>query len=77
MLCIRYSASWLSLVLQLWVINRGGVEDTRLEAKDTKKIRGQGPRTQAQVLSKKKKVLHKNFLGDLQKKKIKVFTTIL
>ena len=92
---------------------RGGVEDTRLEAKDTKKIRGQGqgqpfrgqtlsrprtqkkseakpkdrfprtdtleakdrnargqgPRTQAQVLSKKKKGLHKNFSGDLQKKK--------
>ena len=74
---------------------RGGVEDTRLEAKakDTKKIRGQGqgqpfrgqtlsrprtgmleakdqgPRTQAQVLSKKKKKdLHENFLGDLQKK---------
>ena len=75
---------------------RGGVEDTRLEAKakakDTKKIRGQGqgqpfrgqtlsrprtgmleakdqgPRTQAQVLSIKKS-LHKNFSGDLQKKK--------
>ena len=47
-------------------MNRGGVEDTRLEAKakDTKKIRGQGqecsrPRTQAQVLSKKKKVFTK------------------
>ena len=78
--------------------NRGGVEDTRLEAKakDTKKIRGQGqgqgqpfrgqtlsrPRTgmleakdqghKAQVLSKKKKKgLHKNFSGDLQKKKKK------
>ena len=77
---------------------RGGVEDTRLEAKakDTKKIRGQGqgqgqpfrgqtlsrPRTgmleakakdqghKAQVLSKKKG-LHKNFSGDLQKKKKK------
>ena len=75
---------------------RGGVEDTRLEAKakDTKKIRGQGqgqpfrgqtlsrPRTgmleakakdqghKAQVLSKKKKKgLHKNFSGDLKKKK--------
>ena len=37
---------------------RGGVEDTRLEAKDTKKIRGQGqgPRTQsASALQKKKK----------------------
>ena len=65
------------------VSNRGGVEDTRLEAKDTKKSeakakdrnargQGQGPRTQAQVLSKKKKKgLHKNFLGDLQKKKKK------
>ena len=40
-----------------------------LEAKD-RNARGQGPRTQAQVLSKKKKKgLHKNFLGDLQKKK--------
>ena len=60
---------------QLSAITRGGVEDTRLEAKakDTKKIRGQGqkqpfrgqtlsrttrgqgPRTQPQVFSKKKK----------------------
>ena len=74
---------------------RGGVEDTRLEAKDTKKNprprprtafprtnpleakdrnargQGQGPRTQAQVLSKKKKgkVFTKIYLGDLQKKK--------
>ena len=83
---------------------RGGVEDTRLEAKpkDTKKIRGQGqpfrgqtlsrPRTgmleakakdqghKAQVLSKKKKKkgLHKNFSGDLQKKKVftKIFQAI-
>ena len=84
------------------LIIRGGVEDTRLEAKakakDTKKIRGQGqgqgqpfrgqtlsrPRTgmleakakdqghKAQVLSKKKKKgLHKNFSGDLRKKKKK------
>ena len=68
--------------------HRGEVEDTRLEAKDTKKIRGQGqgqpfrgqtlsrPRTgmleakakdqghKAQVLSKKKKGLHKNFSSD-------------
>ena len=72
-----------------WVAIRGGVEDTRLEAKakDTKKSeakakdslsedrhsRGQGqecsrPRTQAQVLSKKKKGLHKNFSSDLHKK---------
>ena len=76
---------------------RGGVKNTRLEAKDTKKNprprprtafprtdtleakdrnargQGQGPRTQAQVLSKKKG-LHKNFSGDFQKKK--VFTKI-
>ena len=48
------------------VKNRGGVEDTRLEAKakDTKKVeakdrnargQGQGPRTQAQAFSKKKR----------------------
>ena len=58
---------------------RGGVEDTRLEAKakDTKKIRGQGqecsrPRTKdtkRKCSSKKKKGLQKNFSGDLQKKK--------
>ena len=76
----------------LCVSTRGGVEDTRLEAKakDTKKIRGQGqgqpfrgqtlsrPRTgmleakdtSASALQKKKKKgLHENFLGDLQKKK--------
>ena len=95
----------MEMILDLFP--RGGVEDTRLEAKakDTKKIRGQGqgqgqpfrgqtlsrPRTgmleakakdqghKAQVLSKKKKKgLHKNFSGDLQKKKKKkkVFTKI-
>ena len=37
-----------------------------LEAKD-RNARGQGPRTQAQVVSKKKG-LHKNFSGDLKKK---------
>ena len=40
-----------------------------LEAKDRNaRGQGQGPRTQAQVLSKKKKGLHKNFSGDLHKK---------
>ena len=40
-----------------------------LEAKD-RNARGQGLRTQAQVLSKKKKKgLHKNFSGDLHKKR--------
>ena len=58
--------------------SRGGVEDTRLEAKakDTKKIeaqdrpsrgQGQGPRIQAQVFSKKKKVF-KNFFQAFPKK---------
>ena len=44
-----------------------------LEAKDRNaRGQGQGPRTQAQVLSKKKKKgLHTNFSGDLQKKKKK------
>ena len=39
--------------------------------------RGQGPRTQAQVLSKKKG-LNENFSGDLQKKKVftKIFRAI-
>ena len=72
---------------------RGRVEDTRLEAKDTKKSeakakdsafprtgtlevkdrnargQGQGPRTQAQVLSKEKKRSSQNFSGDFQKKR--------
>ena len=86
----------ISRVGTLLLIIRGGVEDTRLEAKakakDTKKIRGQGQPFRGQTLSrprtgmleakakdqghkrkcspkKKKKGLHKNFLGDLQKKK--------
>ena len=84
---------------------RGGVEDTRLEAKakDTKKFeakakdslsedrhsRGQGqecsrprPRTKntsaSALQKKKKKGLHKNFSGDLKKKKVftKIFQAI-
>ena len=58
---------------------RGGVEDTRLEVKDTKKIRGQGPRTQAQVLSKeKKKVFTKIFQAISTKKKVfqKIFPAL-
>ena len=58
----------------LWrsIVIRGEVEDTRLEAKakDTTKFRGQGqgPRTQAQVFSKKK--VFKNFFsGDLYLRK--------
>ena len=73
-------------------ISKGGVKDTRLETKDTKKseakdspsedrpswgqgqnAQGQEPRTQAQVFSKKKKGLQKNFLGDLKKKVFKIF----
>ena len=74
----------------LIIIHRGGVEDTRLEAKDTKKIRGQGQRQsfRGQTLSRprtkdtstsalqKKKGLHKKFSGDLRKQNKKVFTKI-
>ena len=69
------------------VLIRGGVEDTKLEAKDTKKSqakakdsasenrpsRGQGPRLPAQVFSKIKKGLQNNFSGDLQKRPSKIF----
>ena len=69
----------------------GGVEDTRLEAKDTKKNRGQGQPFRGQTLSRPRTGMfeakakdtsasalqnHKNFLGDLKKKKKKVFTKI-
>ena len=54
---------------------RGGVEDTRLEAKDTKKFRGQiqgqtlsRPRTQTQAFSKKK--VFKIFFQAISKKKV-------
>ena len=50
--------------------SRGGVEDTRLEAKD-RSSRGQGPRTQAQVFSKKEKVFQNFFSGDLHWSKTK------
>ena len=48
-----------------------------LEAKD-RNARGQGPRTQAQVLSKKKKGLHKNYSSDLHKKNVfqKIFQAL-
>ena len=61
---------------------RGGVEDTRLKAKDTKNFeakaknrpsRGQGPRTQTQVFSKKKG-LQNFFSGDLKKSLQKFFS---
>ena len=42
----RRSSNKISLIQSVGLLNRGGVEDTRLEAKakakDTKKIRGQG-----------------------------------
>ena len=67
------------------LISRGGVEDTRLEAKDTKKIRGQGqgqpfrgqtlsrPRT-GMLEAKAKDQGHKAQV--LSKKKKKVFTKL-
>ena len=58
---------------------KGGVEDTRLEAKDSvsedRHSRGQGHERKCSP-KKKKKGLHKIFSGDLQKKKEKVFTKI-
>ena len=83
----KESNFWFSIILQRWSRGRkargqGHQKNPRprprtafprtdtLEAKD-RNARGQGPRTRAQVLSEKKKGLHKNFLGDLQKKKKK------
>ena len=69
------------------LISRGGVEDTRLEAKDTKKIRGQGqgqpfrgqtlsrPRT-GMLEAKAKDQGHKAQVLSKKKKKKKVFTKI-
>ena len=64
------------------VINRGGVESTTFEAKDTKKIRGQGPTSREQTLSRPrprtkdtrrncspKKMVPKKFLQATSKKK--------
>ena len=60
------------------LVGRGGVEDTKIEAKDTKKFRGQGqtlsrprPRTQTQVFSKKKVL--KNFFQAISKKSLQKF----
>ena len=59
---------------------RGGVEDTRLKAKDIKNFeakaknrppRGQGPRTQTQVFSKRK--VFKIFFQAISKKVFKIF----
>ena len=61
--------------------DRGGVEDIRLEAKDTKKFRGQGqtltrprPRTKdTDASALQKKGLQNFFSGDLKKKILKNF----
>ena len=69
-----------------FVTSRGGVEDTRLEAKakdslsEDRHSRGQGqeclrPRPRTKDTSASALQNHKNFLGDLKKKK-KVFTKI-
>ena len=56
------------------LICRGGDEDIRLEAKDRpSRGQGQGPRTQMQVFSTKKKGLEKFFSDDLKKKVFKIF----
>ena len=82
--CIRPNCKFFFLLL-----SRGGVEDTRLEAKDTKKIRGQGqgqgqpfrgqtlsrPRT-GMLEAKAKDQGHKAQVLSKKKKKKKVFTKI-
>ena len=76
-------ATWhFSIVLiSLRVEVRGGVVDTRLEAKDSKKFRGQGqgqnllrprPRTQTQAFSTKKRS-SKNSFRRSRKKGLKIF----
>ena len=70
---------------QVIIIARGGVEDTRLEAKDTKKIRGQGQGQpfRGQTLSRPRTGMleakdqgHKAQVLSKKKKKKKVFTKI-
>ena len=57
--------------------SRGGVEDTRLEAKDTKKIQGQGQPFRGQTLSRPRtKDTSASALQKKKKKKKKVFTKI-
>ena len=66
------------------IATRGGVEDTRLEAKakdslsEDRHSRGQGPRTQSASALQKKKVFTKIFqaISKKKKKKKKVFTKI-
>ena len=61
---------------------RGGVEDTRLEAKDTKKIRGQGQPFRGQTLSRPRtgmleaKAKDQEHKRKCSPKKKKVFTKI-
>ena len=52
--CLVSVAKNFDIFIVYTVITRGGVEDTRLEAKakDTKKIRGQGEPLQGQTLSR-------------------------
>ena len=75
----------MAIIFSLVVTSRGGVEDTRLEAKDAKKSKakakdslsedrhsrgqGQGLRAQAQVLSKKKRS-SQTFFRRTPKKKV-------
>ena len=84
-----YACPEKDLLINIKLTNRGGVEDTRLEAKakDTKKIRGQGqgqpfrgqtlsrPRT-GMLEAKAKDQGHKAQVLSKKKKKKKVFTKI-
>ena len=63
-------------------MSRGGVEETRLEAKDTKKMRGQGQPFQGQTLSRPRtgmleaKAKDQGHKRKCSPKKKKVFTKI-
>ena len=72
----------LKSILISLIISRSGVEDTRLEAKDTKKIRGQGQPFRGQTLSRPRtgmleaKAKDQGHKRKCSPKKKKVFTKI-
>ena len=81
MMFLAFLGESFNRLLAVCIFNRGGVEDTRLEAKDTKKFRGQGqtlprPRTKdTDVSVLKKKRSSKIFFRRSQKKGLqKIFS---
>ena len=74
------NTSFVLYATSVTITGRGGFEDTRLEAKDTKKIRGQGQPFRGQTLSRPRTgMLEAKDQGHKRKcsqKKKKVFTKI-